>query len=137
LIVARNYLTYHYILRIITVVVCDFCINNWLFRRDVNLQTIYFVHSLQWRDQADYCIGDNFLRERGKGKFITVNDELDIALLQVEFKVMYVFNSFQGRDCTNHSSSQEIVDEWVEFDRYVVDLKIGPKIPLYFAPPGL
>jgi hypothetical protein len=40
-----NYHIYYLIVRIITVVVCDFCINNQLFRPDANLQTVYFLDS--------------------------------------------------------------------------------------------
>jgi hypothetical protein len=45
-VISDNRLTHYLILGIFTVVVCDFCISNWLFRPDVNPQTTCFAHSL-------------------------------------------------------------------------------------------
>ena len=75
--------------------------------------------------------------ERGKDKFTSIDDELDIALLQIQLQVPYVFSSFQERYCLDYGASQGLLDERIEFNRHGVNREACPMIIPSFAPPGL
>jgi tRNA pseudouridine55 synthase len=53
-----------------------------------------------------------------RGRFTSADDELDIALFQMQFKVSYLFSSFQERHRFDDSTSQELLDEMIESNRH-------------------
>jgi hypothetical protein len=70
------------------------------------------------RDKPVVVLATTFFGERGNGRFTSFDDEPDIALFQMQFQVSYLFSSFQERHRSDDSTSQELLDEMIEFNRH-------------------